>query len=177
MFVVSAFRLLLMTGARLGEILSLRWEYVDHVHSCLRLQDSKTGQKTVYLNTAALDILERLPRLKHNPFVLPGAKPGGHLVSVHKSWEFIRTDAQMADLRIHDLRHSFASVGAGAGFGLPVIGALLGHVRQEPTQRYAHLAANPLQHAADRIGQELSGLLEGKTSEKKQLARRLRVLK
>ena len=110
-FVVGAFRLLILTGARLGEILSLRWDYVDPDDHCLRLPDSKTGKKVVYLNEPALAILRRLPRLAGNPYVLPGARSGRPLVTLQKAWVDIRGAAKLSDVHIHDLRHSFASVG------------------------------------------------------------------
>lgn len=176
-FVVAAFRLLILTGARLGEILSLRWEYVDTDHSCLRLPDSKTGKKVVYLNEPALTILRQLPRLAGNPSVLPGARSGKPLVTLQKAWGDIRETAGLPDVRIHDLRHSFASVGAGAGLGLPIIGALLGHRQADTTQRYAHVANDPLKSASNLIGEQLAKSL-GKppTPEKKKPGRRLRVV-
>ena len=178
-FVVAAFRLLLLTGARLGEILSLRWEYVDTDHHCLHLPDSKTGKKVVYLNEPALAILNNLPRLEKNPYVLPGARPGKPLVTLQKAWVAISTRANLEDVRIHDLRHSFASVGAGAGLGLPIIGALLGHRQAETTQRYAHVANDPLKHASNLISQHLDESLGGKSfvPEKEKPKRRLRVVK
>jgi integrase len=125
------------------------------------LADSKTGAKTVYLNSAAREILTVLPRLEGNPFVTPGERKGRHLVNLEKPWRKIRVIAQLPDVRLHDLRHSFASIGAGAGLGLPVIGALLGHAQAATTARYAHLAADPLQQAADLIGQRLAAAMSG----------------
>ena len=160
-FVVAAIRLLIFTGARLSEILTLRWDQVDLERGWLNLADSKTGAKTVYLNAAARRLLSSLPHLADNPFVVPGERQGRHLVNLEKPWRRIRDLANLPDVRLHDLRHSFASVGAGAGFGLPIIGALLGHTQAATTQRYAHLAADPLQHAADLIGQRLEEAIHG----------------
>jgi integrase len=154
-YVVAAIRLLIFTGARLTEILTLRWDHVDLERGFLNLADSKTGAKTVYLNSAARELLTTLPRFENNPFVVPGERKGRHLVNLEKPWRKIRDLAQLSDLRLHDLRHSFASVGASAGLGLPIIGALLGHAQAATTARYAHLAADPLQQAADLIGQRL----------------------
>jgi integrase len=154
-YVVTAIRLLVFTGARLTEILTLRWDHVDLERSFLNLADSKTGAKTVYLNGASRNLLATLPRLDGNPFVIPGERQGKHLVNLEKPWRKIRQLAQLPDVRLHDLRHSFASVGAGAGLGLPVIGALLGHAQAATTARYAHLASDPLQQAADLIGASL----------------------
>src|SRR5918998_5228734 len=158
-FVVAAVRLLVFTGARLNEILTLRWDHVDLERGWLNLADSKTGAKTVYLNAPARQLLAALLRLAGNPFVVPGERRGQHLVNLEKPWRKIRDLAQLSDLRLHDLRHSFASVGAGAGLGLPVIGALLGHAQPSTTARYAHLASDPLQQAADLIGERLDAAL------------------
>jgi integrase len=93
--------------------------------------------------------------------VVPGERHGRHLVNLEKPWRKVREIAQLPDVRLHDLRHSFASIGAGAGLGLPVIGALLGHAQAATTARYAHLASDPLQQAADVIGERLTALLQG----------------
>nr|WP_247654276.1 site-specific integrase [Microvirga sp. HBU67558] len=154
-YVVAAIRLLVFTGARLTEILTLRWDHVDLERGFLNLADSKTGAKTVYLNAASRELLTALPHLDGNPFVIPGERQGKHLVNLEKPWRAIRQLAQLPDVRLHDLRHSFASIGAGAGLGLPVIGALLGHAQAATTARYAHLASDPLKQAADLIGGRL----------------------
>ena len=132
-YVIAAVRLLVFTGARLNEILTLRWDHVDLERGWLNLADSKTGAKTIYLNAPARRLLAALPRLEGNPFVVPGERRGQHLVNLEKPWRKIRELAQLPDLRLHDLRHSFASIGAGAGLGLPVIGALLGHAQAATT--------------------------------------------
>ena len=100
---------------------------------------------------AALALFETLPRLAENPYVFPGAKAGGHLVGLPRIFERVRRRANLNDVRLHDLRHSFASAGAAGGLSLPLIGALLGHKDTKTTQRYAHLADDPLKAAADRI--------------------------
>lgn len=158
-YVIAAVRLLLFTGARLTEILTLQWDYIDLERGFLNLPDSKTGAKTVYLNAAARRLLAALPRLEGNPFVIPGARKGKHLVNLEKPWRKVRDLAQLPDVRLHDLRHSFAAIGAGAGLGLPVIGALLGHVQAATTSRYAHLASDPLQQATDLIGEKLESAM------------------
>ena len=123
-----AIRLLLLTGARRDEVLTLRWSQVDFERSALRLPDSKTGAKVIPLGPTALDLLATAPRLDEgNPFVVPGRRVGGRLVGIHRPWVRIREKAGIGDVRLHDLRHSFASVGAAAGLGLPVLGAILGH--------------------------------------------------
>jgi integrase len=142
-FVLVALGLLTLTGARLTEILTLRWTYVDLEGQTLRLPDSKTGAKTIYLNPAAVDLLKATPRMAQNPYVIVGRQPGARLINLQKPWRRIRALAGLNDVRIHDLRHSFASIGVGAGLSLPVIGKLLGHTQPVTTARYAHLAADP----------------------------------
>ena len=154
---ITAIRLLLLTGCRRDEILTLRWEHVDMERGVLVLPDSKTGAKTVPLGEAALDVLACAPHLRRNPYVCPGVKEGGRLVGLQKAWERIREKAGLEDVRVHDLRHSFASVGAGSGMGLPILGALLGHREAATTQRYAHLAADPLKEAANEITAKTGG--------------------
>jgi integrase len=164
-FVVGAIRLLVFTGARRNEILTLRWEHIDFERTCLRLSDSKTGAKSVHLNAPALELLAAMPRIEGNPFVIPGERPGAHLVNIEKPWRRIRARAGLDGVRLHDLRHSFASFGAGAGLGLPIIGALLGHTQAATTARYAHLAADPLKQASERIGREIAAAMQGKRKE------------
>ena len=139
-YVIAAIRLLLFTGARLSEILTLRWTYVDTHRRALNLPDSKSGAKAIPLNQPALDVLEGLPRLQGNPFVLVGRVDGKHLVNLQKPWRAIRKAAGLDDVRIHDLRHSFASISVGLGGTLPVIGRVLGHSQPVTTARYAHVA-------------------------------------
>jgi integrase len=156
--VIGAIRLLVFTGCRMGEILALRWEHVDFGRNQLRLPDSKTGAKVVYLNTAARDVLAALP---HDPagWVVPGGKPGAHLVNLEKPWRRLRARAGLDDVRLHDLRHSFASVAAGLGEGLHMIGKLLGHSQAQTTHRYAHLAADPIKAASQRVSDAIAALM------------------
>jgi integrase len=148
-YAVAAIRLLILTGARLREILHAKWEYVDFQRGVIFLPDSKTGRKPVYLSAAALSILAGLPRLEGNPFVIPGEKAGQPRVDLKKPWGAVTKAAGLNGVRIHDLRHSFASVGAGASLGLPIIGKLLGHSQPSTTARYAHLDADPMRRAVD----------------------------
>jgi integrase len=136
----------------LREILHAKWENVDVERGILFLPDSKTGPKPVFLNAAAIAILASLPRLDNNPHIFPGQKDGAPRFRLDKPWSTIRKAAGLGGLRLHDLRHSFASVGAGASLGLPIIGKLLGHTQAATTQRYAHLADNPVRAAAEAIG-------------------------
>lgn len=161
-FTLAAIGLLILTGARLGEILTLRWDYVDLETGVLRLPDSKTGAKLIYLNTAAVDLLRTLPRVKDNPHVIVGYKRGAHLVELQKPWRRIRSKAGLSGVRIHDLRHSFASVAVSSGMSLPLVGKLLGHTQPATTARYAHLAADPVKAASNQIGIEIAAAMNGK---------------
>ena len=163
-FAIAAIRLLLLTGARRGEILSLRWENVDFDRAYLRLLDSKTGQKLIPLGAPALSVLEALPRVSVNPHVLPGGREGQPLVNIAKVWRAVRQAAGLDDVRLHDLRHSFASVGAAGGDSLLVIGKVLGHRDIATTARYAHLADDPLRTAADRISKTIAAAMAGENS-------------
>ena len=157
----AALRLLLFTGARKQEILGLRWAEVDFDRGALHLPDSKTGKKTILLNAPALAVLTDLPRIADNPFVIPGAKSGAQLKNINRSWEAVRHHAGLEGFRLHDLRHTFASFGAGAKFGLPMIGKLLGHTQPSTTSRYAHLADDPLRQANDAIGSAIKAAFDG----------------
>ena len=148
---IAAIRLLMLTGCRSGEILSLRWDYVDLDMGELRLPDSKTGAKVVHLGDPAIAVLRGIPSTEDNPWVLPGLKRGRHIAYLHDSWRRILDRAGIENLRIHDLRHSFASGGLLVGEGLPMIGKLLGHNKVQTTARYAHLANDPLKATANRI--------------------------
>jgi integrase len=158
---LTAIRLLALTGARRGEILSARWEYVDFERSLMILPDSKTGHKVLLLGAPALEVLENAVRIKGNPFICPGASPGKSVVNIQKVWNRIRNDAGIPDVRLHDLRHSFASVSAAEGDSLLVIGKLLGHANQSTTQRYAHLADDPLRLAADKTAGRIAAMMNG----------------
>jgi integrase len=163
-FVIAAIGLLVLTGARLTEILTLRWDYVDLANGVLRLPDSKTGPKLIYLNDAAVKLLGAMPRMNGNPFVIAGGKQGARLINLQKPWRRIRAAANLDDVRIHDLRHSFASVAAGAGMSLIVIGKLLGHSQPVTTGRYAHLAADPVRAASNLVGTRISAAMNDRRS-------------
>lgn len=158
-YAVAAFRLLLLTGCRLSEIQTLRWDYVDLDEGQLNLPDSKTGAKTIHLGDAAVDILEKLPRVDPNPYVIVGKFEGTHLTDLQRPWRRIRKEAGLDNVRIHDLRHTFASGGLLVGEGLPMIGKLLGHTQVQTTARYAHLANDPLKAAASKISERLAAAL------------------
>ncbi len=160
--VIAAIRLLVFTGCRLNEILTLKWQYVNFENCCLSLPDSKTGAKTVYLSPAALEVLSNIRPLNGNPYVIAGKNENSHLVNLQKPWRRIRSQAGLDDVRIHDLRHTFASVAAANGLSLPIIGALLGHKRAQTTDRYAHLVADPLKEAANTIGSRINSAMSVK---------------
>jgi integrase len=163
-WVVAAIRLLTLTGARRNEILTLRWDYVSEEHGCLMLPDPKTGRKPVRLSPPALALLQAIPRLEGNPYVICGERPGRHLVNIEKPWRRIRAAAKLNYVRLHDLRHSFASVAASGGQSLVVIGKLLGHSQPATTARYAHLADEPVRAANDEVGASIAAAMEGGVS-------------
>jgi integrase len=139
--------------------------------ACLHLPDSKTGAKVVHLNAPALQVLAGIERVEGNPHVIAGEKPGAYFVGVQKAWQRLRAEAGLGDLRLHDLRHSFAAVLAGLGEGLPVIGKLLGHSQAVTTGRYAHVAVDPAKRAAERAGAALAGMINGDSAEVVQMPR------
>ena len=153
----AALRLLMLTGCRRNEILTLRWEEVDLEAAELRLRDSKTGPRVVALSAAAVSVLAALPRVPGNPWVIPGAKPGGHLSNLNDHWLRIRARAGLGDVRLHDLRHSFASRALALGESLPTIGRLLGHGQVATTARYAHLARDAVKASASRVADSIAG--------------------
>ncbi|MDF2234964.1 tyrosine-type recombinase/integrase [Albimonas sp. CAU 1670] len=161
---VAAIRLLILTGARKSEILKLRWEWIDFEGRRANLPDSKTGDKSIVLGPAALEVLAGLQRTEGNPHVIRGAKPGAHLVNLKDPWLAVREAAGLDDARIHDLRHSYASVGAAGGASLPIIGALLGHTQAQTTQRYAHLSDDPMQAAAAKISGQIASVMHSGVS-------------
>lgn len=165
-FASAAIRLLILTGARLREILKLKWQHVDLERGLLLLPDSKTGAKSIILNAPALAVLAGLKRIGSHVIASQSAGTEGEKprADLNRPWRSIAKRAGLAGLRIHDLRHTHASFGAGAGLGLPIIGKLLGHARASTTQRYAHLDTDPLRRASDAIGKQISAALEGRKS-------------
>ena len=141
----------MLTGCRKSEILSLRWDYVDLERGELRLPDSKTGAKIVHLGDPAIVVLRCIDREDGNPWVIAGAKQGEALSDVYDQGHRTRKRAGIEDVRLHDLRHSYASGGLLVGEGLAMIGKLPGHNKVETTARYAHVADDPLKAAANRI--------------------------
>ena len=215
LYTTAAIRLLLFTGARRNEILTLKWSDVDFQNRLIRLQESKTGQKTIYLSAPALKILNEIPRIEGNPYVIAGHKEKSCLVNITAPWKRIRQmatidlwqenenlailvdkaqrtlpkDCRIGDLfsavtelankekttlplclmnvRIHDLRHNYASTAVASGHHLKVIGSLLGHADTKTTERYAHLANDPLQTASEVISKRLLDAMAGQSGEDK----------
>jgi integrase len=157
--VVAAIKLLIFTGARLSEVLGLRWEWIDFERAEARLPDSKTGAKTLHLPAPALAVLAELPREAGNPFVVVGHIKGAHLVNIEKPWRAVRKSAGLNGVRLHDLRHAFASVAASSGMGLPIIGKMLGHTQAATTHRYAHLASDPVKAAATAVAGKIAAAM------------------
>ena len=163
---VTAFRLLLYTGARLSEIQTLKWEHIrgNRIH----LPDSKTGAKTIPLNGPALEVLAGVKRVEGNVYVITGTTEGAHLTDLQKPWRRVRKAAGLEDVRIHDLRHTLASEAVMGGESLPMVGRILGHTQAQTTARYAHLADDPLQRASERIASSLKEAINDQGKEANQ---------
>ena len=161
---VAAIRLLVLTGCRRSEILGLRWEHVDLGAGELRLPDSKTGARLVPLSPSAAEVIADLPRTPGNPWVIPGRNPGAPLRNLQYPWEILRARAGLPEVRIHDLRHSFASRALALGESLPMIGELLGHRRVRTTARYAHLALDSVRTSASRVAGSIGSDILGDTT-------------
>ena len=150
-YAAAALRLLMLTGCRCSEIMTLRWEDVHLEVSEIRLRDSKTGPRVVPFSPAAARVLAGLPHAADNPWVIAGRKPGTRLSHIAYHWYRVRDRADLEDVRLHDLRHSFASRALALGESLPMIGKLLGHTKIQTTARYAHLARDSVKESAARI--------------------------
>ena len=153
---IAAARLLILTGCRLSEIMTLKWEHVDLAGRALRLTDSKTGAKVVHLGQPAIDVLSGIKKVDKTPWVIVGTLSGARLTDLQPFWQRVRARAGLKDVRIHDLRHTFALTAVASGQELPMIGKLLGHTQVQTTARYVHLAADPVKNAADLVSGELA---------------------
>ena len=158
----NVFRLLLLTGARKNEIAACEWAWIGWENSIIRLPDSKTGAKPLYLSGSAVQVLKSQKITTRRPdseFVFPGVKRDGHIVNLAKPWRLICQEADLPDVRIHDLRHTAASIAVGQGVALPIIGRLLGHSQAQTTVRYAHVDSDPALAAANVVGTALEDKL------------------
>ena len=155
-FATAAIRILLFTGARKSEIVELRWKDVDLANNIIALKTSKTGARTIQLNHYAHTVLETLPRVERSDWVFPSDRYDGSYTALQKDWAAIRKDAELEDVRLHDLRHTFASIAAANGASLPEIGKLLGHKDPKTTQRYVHLTEAQVRRVNDIVGESIS---------------------
>ncbi len=151
----AAIRLLMLTGCRRNEIVTLEWKNVDLEAGELRLPDSKTGPRMVPLSPVAAQLLRELPRVQDNPHVIPGFRPGKHLADLNHYWDRVREKADLAEVRLHDIRHSFASRALALGESLSMIGKLLGHSKIDTTSRYAHLARDSIKASSARVADSI----------------------
>jgi integrase len=159
----AAIRLLLLTGARRSEILNAEWDWIDWDSKIIRLPDSKTGAKPIYLSEQAVTVLQQQTATQAKEpgrYVIRGRQKDAPLVNLRKAWVRVCQRAGIADVRIHDLRHTAASIGVASGLTLPLIGRLLGHTQAQTTQRYAHVDSDPALAAANAIGHALASLVE-----------------
>lgn len=164
----AALRLLLLTGARLREVLSLKWTYVDLDEGLARLPDSKTGFKVLHLSAPALEVLSSLPAMAFSEYVFPSLTAAiGHMEGLQKPWAVVCEAAKLQGRwRVHDLRHGFASAAVNSGASLPMIGALLGHSQASTTARYAHVAKNPVHELAESTAGRIADALKAAPREK-----------
>ena len=153
----NAFRLLQLTGCRLSEIQTLQWADIrpEYIH----LRDSKTGARKVPLSSACKIVLSQIDRDAENPYVIVGQIEGHHITDLQKPWRRIRKKADLEDVRIHDLRHTFASIAVMGGKSLPEVAKLLGHTQIQTTARYAHLADDAIKRASEDVGLEIGAAM------------------
>jgi len=159
---VAAIRLLMLTGCRKSEIVTLQWSFIDWERALLRLPDSKTGAKVVPIGGPALDLLRALPREDEDIYVFPSPRQGRHLIGLQKVWERVRDTAKLTGVRLHDLRHSFASVAVSGGHSLYMVGKILGHKQSRTTEIYAHLADDPMKVVANQTASVIAELMTAK---------------
>jgi integrase len=155
----AGLRLALFTGARSGEVTAAQWSHVDWDRRLIRLPDSKTNEpRTIHLSDAALEVLQGLPRV--GPYIVAGANVGEPYKNLGRAWIVARALVGLDDVRLHDLRHSYASLAAGKGASLSMIGKLLGHRNPATTARYAHLAREAAASFNDQLGAAMTSAIE-----------------
>jgi integrase len=154
-------RLIMLTGCRPSEAATAQWEEFDREPGFWIKPSAHVKQRKVHklpISPAAIELIERRRKTRKGKWVFPGDKPGAPLRVLWHVWDFVRKEAGLDKAaRLYDLRHTFASVGAGGGLSLPIIGRLLGHTQPRTTQRYAHLADDPLREAAEKITTVITG--------------------
>ena len=162
---VAVIRLLMLTGCRFGEVVSLEWDWIRG--KCIHLPDSKSGQRTVWLSSAARAVIDAIPRYSPDcPFLFPARPPTRHIDNIEYQWTRIRNEAGLPRLRLHDLRHSWASVAAMNGVDMVTVAKLLGHALVETTERYVHLSDQSVADAADRVSNRIHAALAGSGEER-----------
>ena len=168
--VVAVIRLLMLTGCRFGEIASLEWDWIKDKR--IHLPDSKSGPRTVWLSSAARAVIDAIPRYSADcPYLFPARPPTRHIDNITFHWDRIRNEAGLPGVRLHDLRHSWASVAAMNGVGMVTIAKLLGHALVETTERYVHLSDRSVSDAADRVSNRIHAALAGRGAEREGGAR------
>ena len=166
--IANAIRLLVLTGARRGEVLSATWDQFDLAAAVWTKPSAHTKQKKEHripLNAPALELLTKMRSTADGEFVFPGGRGNSHLTEIKKVWKTVCNEAGIAGCRIHDLRHTYASILASSGLSLLVIGQLLGHTQQTTTKRYAHIHDDPLREATNRVGALVDAAANGKTAD------------
>ena len=162
--IVAIIRLLMLTGCRLGEVVSLEWDWIRGKR--IHLPDSKSGPRTVWLSTAARAVIDAIPRYSPVcPFLFPARPPTRHIDNLEYQWHRIRNEAGLPGLRIHDLRHTWASTAAQNGVDMVTVAKLLGHASVETTERYTHLSDQSVADAADRVSRRIHAALAGRGPE------------
>ena len=159
--VVAVIRLLLLTGCRVGEVLSLEWDWIKGKR--ILLPDSKSGPRTVWLSSAARAVIDAIPRYSADcPYLFPSRPPTRPIGNIGTQWDRIRREAGLSDVRLHDCRHTWASVAAMNGVDMVTIAKLLGHALIETTERYTHLSDQSVVAAADRVSNRIHAALAGR---------------
>ena len=167
----AALRLLILTGCRRDEILTLRWDDVDRHARELRLRDSKSGPCMVALTPAVEAVLDGIPRVRGSPWVIVGEAPGSRLRTLKSVWRRVKRRAGLDDVRLHDLRHSYATRALALGEGLTMIGKLLNHAQMQSTARYAHVLAEAEKAAAARVGDRIAAHVAGRRAPPRRVRR------
>ena len=158
----AALRLLILTGCRRNEILTLRWDDVDRHARELRLRDSKSGPCMVALTPEVEGVLDGVRRVRGNPWVIVGQAPGSRLKTLKSTWRRVKLRAGLEDVRLHDLRHSYATRALALGESLSMIGKLLNHAQMQSTARYAHVMVDAEKAAAARVGDRIAAHAAGR---------------